>query len=495
MYQKLFRCIVFATNWLYLVADTNTELKQITAIEQNLLQLWKLFHYSPKKLALYQKTQLEYKKMNITTEVGKKLIFKTLKKACKTRWLSFDASVKAVFDDIIPLTQTLNKLEADATAFGLLKKMNSVMFIGLLYILKFVLPILAMVSKIFQTSDINYADVQPTLDFCKDQLTDLKESKEPIEELKKDISFDGRLSVLSLNLTDHACNQLSSILTKYVDALCENIDLRFTDIPIFKTMSIFNPKNLPERGSPEFKVYGKSEIEILYKQFIEKDKSFECDYDEVEAQWNILKYHLINYKGLSTKECLMKIASSGSVVVQNFGQGMNYMSLIYIARVFLTIPVSNAWPERGASQVKLIKTHQRNKLKNDLLNSLLMIGINGPEQCSDDANMIVQKSVDIWLNGKKRRKIKVPEESVRSDGLKSRSKCTVDIQTQTAEMDKNVEINETNLTETQCTPSADDKDQREAERILLELKLVRTLQEAHNAWRDMISDVDSDDET
>lgn len=99
------------------------------------------------------------------------------------------------------------------------------------------------------------------------------------------------------------------------------------------------------------------------------------------------------------------------------------------------------------------------------------------------------------MNGKKRRKIKVPEESVRSDGLKSRSKCTVDIQTQTAEMDKNVEINETNLTETQCTPSADDKDQREAERILLELKLVRTLQEAHNAWRDMISDVDSDDET
>ena len=94
--------------------------------------------------------------MNITTEVGKKLIFKTLKKSCRTRWLSFDASVKAVFDDIIPLTQTLNKLEADATAFGLLKKMNSVMFIELLYILKFVLP---MVSKIFQTSDINYADV------------------------------------------------------------------------------------------------------------------------------------------------------------------------------------------------------------------------------------------------------------------------------------------------------------------------------------------------
>lgn len=49
-------------------------------------------------------------------------------------------------------------------------------------------------------------------------------------------------------------------------------------------MLIFNPKHLPERGSPEFKDYRKSEIEILYKQFREKHESFECDYDEVEAQ-------------------------------------------------------------------------------------------------------------------------------------------------------------------------------------------------------------------
>ena len=35
-------------------------------------------------------------------------------------------------------------------------------------------------------------------------------------------------------------------------------------------MLILNPKHLPERGSPEFKDYRKSEIEILYKQFREK---------------------------------------------------------------------------------------------------------------------------------------------------------------------------------------------------------------------------------
>jgi hypothetical protein len=45
--------------------------------------------------------------------------------------------------------KTLNKLEADATAFGLLKKMNSVMFIELLYILKFVLPMVSYSSDLF----------------------------------------------------------------------------------------------------------------------------------------------------------------------------------------------------------------------------------------------------------------------------------------------------------------------------------------------------------
>ena len=73
-----------------------------------------------------------------------------MKKARKTRWLSLDASVQAVFEKYIPIVQTLSKLEADATACGMLKNMNSVVFVGLIYILHFVLPILAKVSRLFQ---------------------------------------------------------------------------------------------------------------------------------------------------------------------------------------------------------------------------------------------------------------------------------------------------------------------------------------------------------
>lgn len=102
-------------------------------------------------------------------------------------------------------------------------------------------------------------------------------------------------------------------------------------------MSIVNPQNCLKEDLQSSKITEKVWIEILYKRFIEKDERFECDYDEIEAQWNILKYHLINYKGLSTEECLIKIAPSGPVVVQSFDQSITYMSFIYIARVFLTI--------------------------------------------------------------------------------------------------------------------------------------------------------------
>jgi hypothetical protein len=41
--------------------------------------------------------------------------------------------------------------------------------------------------------------------------------------------------------------------------------------------------------------------------------------------------------------------------------------LTRLAELVLTIPVSNAWSEKGASKVKIIKTDLRNCLKNDKL--------------------------------------------------------------------------------------------------------------------------------
>ena len=85
--------------------------------------------------------------------------------------------------------------------------------------------------------------------------------------------------------------------------------------------------------------------------------------------------------------------------------GSLYPCISKIAEVALALPVSNAWPERGASKIKLIKSRLRSRLKNDLLNSLLQISINGPDLFSRESDDIIKRAVKVWMNAKKRKKV------------------------------------------------------------------------------------------
>jgi len=58
--------------------------------------------------------------------------------------------------------------------------------------------------------------------------------------------------------------------------------------------------------------------------------------------------------------------------------GYFYTLIAKLAEVTLSAPITNAWPERGASEIKRIKTQLRNRPKNDMLNLLLHVSINGP---------------------------------------------------------------------------------------------------------------------
>ena len=76
--------------------------------------------------------------------------------------------------------------------------------------------------------------------------------------------------------------------------------------------------------------------------------------------------------------------------------------MLELAEVCLSLPVSNAWPERGASAIKRLKTRLRSSLKNDMLDALLQVSINGPEV--NDCQPLIAAAVKEWL-AKPRRKI------------------------------------------------------------------------------------------
>ena len=85
--------------------------------------------------------------------------------------------------------------------------------------------------------------------------------------------------------------------------------------------------------------------------------------------------------------------------------GHHYPELLQFAQIVLSAPITNAWPEHGASAIKRIKTRLRNRLKNDMLNSLLQISINGPELNSMEADDFVKQAASRWLNERNRRKV------------------------------------------------------------------------------------------
>ena len=82
-----------------------------------------------------------------------------------------------------------------------------------------------------------------------------------------------------------------------------------------------------------------------------------------------------------------------------------YPKIVQLAEVTLSAANTNAWPARGASAIKRIKTRLRNRLKNDMLNSLLCISVNRPET---GANIDKRKgkAVKRWGEKKNRRMVK-----------------------------------------------------------------------------------------
>ena len=171
--------------------DSNKDVEYVANVEDILRQLWRYLENSPKRMATYLKVQQNIKALDLSQK-GKRVITKKLKKACKTRWLSFDSAVEFIFDELEAVMKTLTILESDATAVGLLKKISNLKFVGCLYILKHVLPSLAKLSKAFQRVSVNFNNIKPSIAYTKQKLNAVTETGTPVKEFAEDFKTVGR---------------------------------------------------------------------------------------------------------------------------------------------------------------------------------------------------------------------------------------------------------------------------------------------------------------
>ena len=167
-------------------------------------------------MATFIKIQANVNTVQLSSK-GKKAVATKHQKACKTRWLSFEASVKSVKKCINPLLLALKELEPEsATAGGLYKKMYSGYFLGTLYLLGEVLPILNTLSKTFQKGELSYAHIKGSIGYAKAQLNQLLEDAKKTE-LMKNLTADlrnGPLSATNIELTQSDERRLANLKVK-----------------------------------------------------------------------------------------------------------------------------------------------------------------------------------------------------------------------------------------------------------------------------------------
>ena len=126
----------------------------------------------------------------------------------------------------------------------------------------------------------------------------------------------------------------------------------------------------------------------------------------MKAEWEKLKYNLLLWKEQIPQELDNITPTEWSLkrlLSMRTEHGHFYPKLVWIAEIILSLPMSNAWPERGASAVKRVKSRLRSSMTNQMLEALLHISINGPPV--REAQELVKEAVEAWSNAKKRRKL------------------------------------------------------------------------------------------
>ena len=112
---------------------------------------------------------------------------------------------------------------------------------------------------------------------------------------------------------------------------------------------------------------------------------------KIAALRNQLQSNKIKFKKTSTEWTL-------EYVVKSFKEEVSFPIIIEFAKLAIIVPVTNAWRERGASTVKRIKSTQRSSMKNDLLNALLHISMNGPAANSLEAEQLINRVVERYID-------------------------------------------------------------------------------------------------
>jgi hypothetical protein len=257
-----------------------------------------------------------------------------------------------------------------------------------LFVLRTVLPVLVQASLQLQVDAVSFSEADAVIDVTKSRLIAIVEEKTVCDNLRAEWT---RFESVVGPLTDAAEQYATKLSTDYASALVGSLTDRFPPSPLVRCFRVFSPLEYPTAFTSTID-FGIAEIGTLVSHF--KPVLPETPLSPMD-QWMLFRQLMKhNYQGATTpKELCSSILTRKNV-------HETYPTMIALAKIALTLSFSTACAERGFSTMDRIKTEFRNRLREDNLNSLLMISANGPPLLSERDMPEISKR---WREAKVRR--------------------------------------------------------------------------------------------
>ena len=174
------------------------------------------------------------------------------------------------------LLATLEKQAAekkDAVARGLLSAMTCYNFVATIYLLSDVLPGLTALSLVFQTEDVDISLIQPHVSATISALKLLRDQNgscmQKLSGVVRELSTQWQFSI---PVTEQLKTSFqTNICEKYIDSLVDNLEERFRDACLLKSLStLFDPKSAVAvllKTPDQFTRYGEEQLTAIAEHF------------------------------------------------------------------------------------------------------------------------------------------------------------------------------------------------------------------------------------
>ena len=323
----------------------------LVKFQEILNSVYKFFHNSPKKI------------LNVHSRRFKEIFH--------TRWLSFEGAVDAFVANYASLVSVFLE-ENSGKALSLHKPITTFKFLYTAHFLCDALKPLAILSKMYQSLNLNFSEVMPLLKTTIERLERLRDEKkgevlarflEIVPESPQTdhdglvtFQFHGHTIRDSLAQRIESDKHCSQFITMMVKSLQERFSNNADGLVLTSLSNFFNP--------------------VL--------KNVEGDIEEITDYLGCIGMEGYRSEPVNFADYAREYHGNGNQSVKDINTCLNlairnkevFPASAEAAERLLVMPISTVDCERGFSRQNLIKTALRNSMSTHTLNNLLAIGIN-----------------------------------------------------------------------------------------------------------------------